>query len=346
MAEAVGEFAPFRLSIEAYPERERAAAWRELYGRKMLRLEIEPLSDVPFQSDLTVRALPGLGIVSGTNSPFRVGRTRELIADGNDGLILQISSTPGIASQLGREVAVRADDAVLLSNADVGSFIFPAATGVLALSLPHKALAPLVGDLDSALVRPVPRDTEALRLLRRYLGLLEETPSAPDLQHFAVTHVYDLVALALGATRDAAESAKQGGLRAARLNAIKGHIAGNLHRADLTVSKVAVRHGVTPRYVQMLFEAEGTTFSEFLRTRRLAHAHRVLTDLRHADRSVTDIAYGAGFGDLSHFNHAFRRLYGASPSDVRAGASRDEAMPAPGLASKRRNLWAGHDIFS
>ncbi len=323
MAETVGEFGPFRLSIEAHPERERAAALRELYGRKLLRLEIEQLASVPFQSDLTVRALPGLGIVSGTNTPFRVGRTRELITDGNDGLILQISSSAGVASQLGREVAVGADAAVLLSNADIGSFTFPSATQILALSLPRKALAPRVRDFDSALVRPVPRDTEALRLLRRYLGLLEDAPSTPDLQHFAVTHVYDLVALALGATRDAAESAKQGGLRAARLNAIKGHIAGNLHRDDLTVGKVAVWHGVTPRYVQMLFEAEGTTFSEFVRGRRLANAHRVLTDLRHADRSITDIAYGAGFGDLSHFNHAFRRLYGISPSDARAKASLD-----------------------
>jgi AraC-like DNA-binding protein len=28
----------------------------------------------------------------------------------------------------------------------------------------------------------------------------------------------------------------------------------------------------------------------------------------------------AGFGDLSYFNRAFRRRYGASPSDVRAPA--------------------------
>ena len=89
-----------------------------------------------------------------------------------------------------------------------------------------------------------------------------------------------------------------------------------------------------------------TTFSEFVRGRRLARAHRMLTDPRCADRSISTIAFEVGFGDLSYFNHAFRRLYGATPSDVRAGASRDETMAAPGLASKRRNLWAGRDIFS
>ena len=35
-----------------------------------------------------------------------------------------------------------------------------------------------------------------------------------------------------------------------------------------------------------------------------------------ASRLLT-IAYASGFGELSHFNHAFRRRYGATPSEVR-----------------------------
>jgi len=34
------------------------------------------------------------------------------------------------------------------------------------------------------------------------------------------------------------------------------------------------------------------------------------------------IVYDSGFGDLSYFNKSFRRLYRASPSDVRADAQR------------------------
>ena len=52
-------------------------------------------------------------------------------------------------------------------------------------------------------------------------------------------------------------------------------------------------------------------------TERLAHAHRLLIDPRHARQSIGGIAYSCGFGDLSHFNHAFRRRYGATPSEVR-----------------------------
>lgn len=57
---------------------------------------------------------------------------------------------------------------------------------------------------------------------------------------------------------------------------------------------------------------------------RLARAHRALRDPRSADLKISTIAFAAGFGDLSYFNHAFRRHYGATPSDVRAAAGRQD----------------------
>jgi len=77
--------------------------------------------------------------------------------------------------------------------------------------------------------------------------------------------------------------------------------------------------------VQALFESDGTTFSQFLLGERLARVYRMLHDPLQAPRSVSAIAYEAGFGDLSHFNRAFRRRYGATPSDVRAAANQQRS---------------------
>jgi len=68
---------------------------------------------------------------------------------------------------------------------------------------------------------------------------------------------------------------------------------------------------------------EGSSFSEFVLGERLARLHRVLSDPRMSARLIGAIAMETGFGDLSYFNRAFRRRYGASPSDVR-GAARDK----------------------
>jgi AraC-like DNA-binding protein len=79
---------------------------------------------------------------------------------------------------------------------------------------------------------------------------------------------------------------------------------------------------VTPRYLQRLFESDGSTFSTFLLQRRLARAHRALRDPQSAQKRVSEIAYDVGFGDLSYFNRCFRRLYGASPRDIREAAAK------------------------
>lgn len=311
-----------RLSSEALPKRDRLAAWRELYGRKFLRLEHVPLSDGSLRVNLALRPLPDLGIVKADLSPLRVGRTRELVTDGNDAVTFQISSTAGKASQLGREVAVAAGAAIGMSNADLGTFDFPLGAHVRALSLSRRTLATLVPYLDDMLVREVPNETEALWLLKQYLEIFDGAPAlaAPDLIELAVTHVYDLAALSLGATRDAAELASGRGVRAARLTAAKTFVRQHLHRQDLRAGAVAAHLRVTPRYVHVLFESDGVSFLEYVLAERLALAHRIL--LTDRSRTISAIALAVGFSDLSYFNRTFRRRFGRTPTDVRAEARR------------------------
>ena len=177
------------------------------------------------------------------------------------------------------------------------------------VTLSRRRLAPLVPGLEDAFMRPVPRDTEAIQLLTRYVRIFDDQRSlaTPELRSLVVNHVYDLVALALGATRDAVATANGRGVRAARLRAIKAEILNSLNRHELSIAGLAARHRVTPRHVQMLFESDGTTFSRFLLDQRLARAHRMLSNPLVAERTISTIAYETGFGDLSHFNRAFRR---------------------------------------
>ena len=95
--------------------------------------------------------------------------------------------------------------------------------------------------------------------------------------------------------------------------------------SDPSLCKLAVTHvydlvALTPRTVQLLFEETGTTFTAYARDERLNHAHQMLCDARYSRWSISAIGCRAGFGDLSHFNHVFRRRYGATPSEVREEA--------------------------
>jgi transcriptional regulator GlxA family with amidase domain len=46
----------------------------------------------------------------------------------------------------------------------------------------------------------------------------------------------------------------------------------------------------------------------------------MLKSPRYARSTIAAIAFAAGFGDLSHFNHCFRRKFGASPTEIREGS--------------------------
>lgn len=313
----------FHFSTDALPERDRLAVWREQFGRQVARYEFEPLEH-PFHANVTLRASTGFSLVSVEHSSMRVIRTRELLADGNDSMVLQVSMTGNNFSHLGRELEVAPGDAILGTTADTGTFISLAAhSKCVLLSLSRSNLRPLLADFDAALVRPVPAKSPALRLLMEYVGIFSESETlSPELHHLAVTHVYDLVAASLGTNRDAAETANRRGVRAARLRAAKSIILGNLGIHGLSAATVAAHLGVTPRYVHMLFETETLSFTEFVLHHRLARAHRMLTDPRSAGLSISAVAYDAGFGDLSYFNRSFRRRFSRTPSELRGAAKR------------------------
>jgi AraC-like DNA-binding protein len=44
----------------------------------------------------------------------------------------------------------------------------------------------------------------------------------------------------------------------------------------------------------------------------------MLTDRRFVGRSITSIAFDAGFSELFSFNRMFRRRYNTTPTEVRA----------------------------
>jgi AraC-like DNA-binding protein len=247
-------------------------------------------------------------------------RTRDLLDDGDDDIVLNIHVTGRCtASQLARQVTVEPGGALLTSNADASTIVFPEPIRLASIGIPRKPMLTLVPGLEDAFLRPLPPHAGILRVLMKYLDVLKDEPAlkTPELRSVVVTHIYDLCALAIGTVRDAAEIAKGRGLRAARLRTIKADIAHNLQDGDVSAAALGLRHDVSPRYIRKLFESEGTSLSRFVLSQRLARVHRFLTDPRRTDLAISSIAYSVGFGDLSTFNREFRRHFGATPSDVR-----------------------------
>jgi AraC-like DNA-binding protein len=118
----------------------------------------------------------------------------------------------------------------------------------------------------------------------------------------------------------ARKQVEKGGVRARRRAAVLHEIERRSSDPNLTAIAVATLLGITPRYVHLLLEETGHSFTYHLAARRLERAAALLRDPNWRGRKIADIAAEAGFTDLSYFNRAFRRRYGATPSDIRAAA--------------------------
>jgi AraC-like DNA-binding protein len=318
---------PLRIATEEFPEKDRLAIWTEEFGRTIFKAEFEPLPGKPFFQTATLRRLPGLAMITGMSSGLQWSRTPQLVAEASGGFLIQIHlEGTGQFSQFGREVTIGAGEAVLISGEDTSSALMPGPCRLIMAGLPRQVLLDRLPDPEGAFMRAIPGSNEALRLLAGYLLLadtegLQMGPGTGSLAALFSGHVYDLCALALKPAGTVVPTA-EAGLQATRLLAIKTDILAHLDESGLSLAEIAARHGVTSRYVQILFEPEGITFSEFLLSARLERARRMLADLGPNERTIAAIAYQAGFGDLSYFNRTFRKRYGMTPSEARA-ARRD-----------------------
>jgi AraC-like DNA-binding protein len=308
-----------QFSTDGIPEGDRTAFWREHYGHVMLRVDIEPAPDMLFEASSRCLSLPGLLLMEGSSSPVKISRGGQYLADGNDDVVLAINRSGSVVvNSNGREQSLGDGEAIVLSGGEAASFHRTSLGRSFALRVPRTMFESTVVSLDDALMRPISSDRGALKLMEDYARwLLNAGNIDHQLLNISVRHIQDLLALTIGPTADFADTARTRGLRAARLKLAKSFIVAHSSRRDLSVSAVATSLSVTPRYVQRLFEADGTTFSEFLTGQRLARARRLLCEPSSSPTAISTIAYDVGFGDLSYFNRCFRRQYGVTPREVR-----------------------------
>jgi AraC-like DNA-binding protein len=315
----------FQFSTDAYRKHERVAAWREVFGRTVLNIDVSPQSKEGFHASAAIFRSGTLGLLRASTSPVRQSNSRSLITSDDVSFGTVMSSRWG-ATQLGRAADLRAGDGVLLSNGDVGALTFPEHCRYVTFGLPKSALAPLVPDIGALFARRIPASNPAQQMLLRYLELAQEDhlAASPELQTAFTNHVCDLLALALGATRDATELATTRGVSAARLRAMKDDIRRACSSPDLSVHSIATLYGVSARYVQRVFEESGSTFTQHVTEQRLEAAYKVLRRRTPANVPISTIAYDCGFADVSHFNRVFRQRFGCTPTDVRNAARSDD----------------------
>jgi AraC-like DNA-binding protein len=241
--------------------------------------------------------------------------------------MLGFNAAPISYAQGGRELILKTSAWTMLTLCEPfrirwGAFERAGQAQWLNLVVPRKQLLELVATAEDSRVMPIERTRAAAQHLQRYLDFLLGPDGVGDdaelIAHVGTT-LLDLVALALGAERDAAELPRMRGLPAAQLQGIKAEIKTHFADPALSPGRVALKLGLSVRYLQHLLQRSGASFTERVLELRLQKARTMLTDHRHDDLKVGEIADACGFNEVPYFNRCFRRRFGTSPNSLRGG---------------------------
>src|SRR5436190_12593805 len=202
--------APFRFSTDRMPEHQRPSLLRDFFLHQGVRYDVEPIGTDPVEVDIALERSDGLQLTSGRVQGARFRRTRENPQPTEDVGLMVNPNGSQLVAQRGRELVLGEGDATLVSMADPFDSARGPAGNILALRFPRSGLAPHLAAPQDCLMRRIPFNSPALRLLTGYINMAVPglAGSPGDLQRSVASHCYELTALALGATRDAAERAK------------------------------------------------------------------------------------------------------------------------------------------
>lgn len=307
-----------RLSTQGLEARRRISAIRD-YIRALVQVDIRPRdAEDSMEYSAGLQVAPGATWGPAVTSSVIFTRTAELLKDGSDDLMLAMPSAPmNIVIPSGDTLAIQPGEAALVSQAREVSLVLSMGS-YWAVRVPHRDIAQLLPRISSAPIMTFPRDIPVLSLLRRYGRLLDDEPvtDVPSRQ-LAARHLQEMVVLAIDQSPDFALDIANNTVASARFKTAKAEIAKNLGDRAVTLEWLAAQLRVTPRYLQRVFSANGTSFSDELRQARLSRARAMLEDPRHAGRTISAIAIECGFPEATALNRLFRQEYGMTPSEVR-----------------------------
>jgi AraC-like DNA-binding protein len=238
------------------------------------------------------------GVLTGGNA--QIGTRREQAALGHgDGFLYPVSEQfgcdfPGV------------DLALIAVPLDLAAQIAEESTGLLAANLRFESLTPVS--------EPMRRHWAAtITYLGRQLGSAHELPEliVAELRRLAAT---SMLAVFPNTTMTMARTPAGGQVAPAALRRATAHIDAH-PQLPLTVAEISAAAGVGPRALQEAFRRHlGTTPMAYLRRVRLERVHHELLAADPAVTTVSDVAYGWGFGNLGRFAADYRAAFGQLPS--------------------------------
>lgn len=303
-----------------FPARQRHEAWQDILRHVYGSLDIEGPGAPDFDAGVSHHAVGGFRLVDCVCDPCAGVRTpRHIRADGAEALTIQLVLAGAEHFTIDDErIALSAGDVLIWNSIRPLRFEVTERLRKISVTMPLARLRSWMPATWHSIDRRLPHVSPGAGLLSSVIGSLSPAFLAGRLTNAeALTEaVMGLLVNVLGAERDGAPATP----RAAQLLAVKDHIAAHLGDPELTPATIARACRISLRHLHALFEDEGATLRQYIIMERLLRCRREFDNPRMAGRTITDISFGWGFQNATHFSRRFKAAFGRSPQDYRAAS--------------------------
>ncbi|CAM5662957.1 putative transcriptional activator NphR [Streptomyces afghaniensis 772] len=331
------------LSTASLSATDRSELWHHAVSRTFIPLDVRLLEEEPSPGRIVSNQLGSLRISQVQAGPQTVTRSSRLIRDGKEDLILTLQQRgTAIKEQDGRQARIGPGDFSLSDSSRPFRKTVQGDFSFTSFQFPRTDLRVREEDLRAVTATAFSGQEGSAALVSAYLGrLAREAPGLDAFvgRQFAATAL-DLLALLVneqcGRDPQVPETA------AATLVRVKDHILRHLADPGLSPPDIAAAHRMSVRYLHKLFQLEGVTVGEWIRTQRLERCRRDLLHSPALGYGVAAVARRWGFVSPSHFSRAFRAAYGMTPREWQMhGLSGDGRKGGEDGRKGRAGRWNG-----
>ncbi len=323
-------------TTDAVRRSQRVEFWRRFVCNHVADIDCRVDRQADFQGVIHTYAFGRMSLSTLAADPHWVGRARDRINRVRNDYFLVIFQMGGSAeySQNMQDSILREGDFVLYEPRLPYEMTLGDGFEHVTLRLPRSALRSLSNSLADVVGKPVRAGTFGGELVGRLLtATARRIPGLPP----RTTYVYaesiaDLIVHAIA--QELANCPRQ--LRPTKgytLALAKQFILDNLHRDDLSLKMISDRVGVSARQINRLFRAEGISAGQWIKGMRLERCAATLVDSESMPVALSQVAFDAGFSDISHFCRDFKRRYGLSPGRYRR---KFNSAAEPGQPTQKR----------
>jgi AraC family transcriptional regulator, positive regulator of tynA and feaB len=308
--------------------RDRFDFWHGVACKNLVDHSSLPKCRLTFTAQIETGKFGNLELVLFQNSPMQVSHTARHVAHVKSDHLFVCRQIAGrvLLEQDTREISLDAGDMALLDPLLPYEGRFSADSETLVLKVPRRELEARVGKTRDIVLRSIKPVRTEDRLTSSLSAMLPSLAGKMNYisEEMVGNHALDLLAVSLARTMEA-DRPRVSSAKALVLSNIRSVIEARLTDPSLGAQAVADAVGVSVRYANAVLADHDTSIMRLIQERRLARCRYALEDRNQAHRSVSEIAYGWGFSDMTHFGRRFKKAYGILPSEYHTIARRADA---------------------